>query len=138
MKALIGFDQTVADWIASKTGKPFYPPYVAIGAVDEAGTLRGGFVFTSDTGDKIEMSLAGDGVANRTMWRVILNYVFEQRKRSRLQVHTRRSNKNVLRQLVKLGFHYEGVARRFYGREHGVCYSLTIDDLSAFRSRWKL
>ncbi len=138
MKALLGFDDTVAEWIASKTGKPFFPPYTAIGVIDEAGTLRGGFVFTSYTGDKIEMSLAGDGVASRSMWRVVLNYVFEQSKCSRLQMHTRRSNKRVLRQLVKLGFHFEGIARRFYGREHGVCYSLTIDDLPTFRSRWKL
>jgi RimJ/RimL family protein N-acetyltransferase len=77
-------------------------------------------------------------VVYRACWRPVLDYIFTTLGCSRLQSHTRRSNKRVLRQLKSLGFNYEGVARRYYGREDAICYALTTDDLAQFREKWKL
>ncbi len=136
---LLGHDQAVAKWVGKLTGKPFHAPYTAIGIVDKDGRLTGGYVFTGFNGDGVELSLAGGGVVNRDGWRVVLDYVFNQLKCSRLQMHTSMKNKTVKRNLSKLfpkGF--EGIARRFYGKHDAVCFALTNDDLSDFRARWRL
>lgn len=135
---LLGHDEAVAEWVAAITGKPFHPPFTAIGAVDPAGHLTGGFVFTSFNGPTIELSLAGHGVANRGLWRAILYYVFEQLKADRIQIHTAASNKAVRKLAPRLGFSFEGKSRRFYGREDAFVYSLIRDDLPSFRQRWRL
>lgn len=139
MRILLGHDQTVAEWVGAQVGKPFHAPFTAIGAIDGTGTLRGGFVFTDYNGSSIELSLAGAGVA---LWRIgpaILEYVFGQLKCSRLQVHTAAENKVVRKLAPKLGFTFEGKSRNFYGRgRDALLYSLTIDDLPSFRTRWRL
>lgn len=136
---LLGHDKAVADWVGMKAGKPFYPPFTAIGIIDKDGTLTGGYVFTGYNGDGVELSLAGRGVVSRDGWRVVLDYVFNQLKCVRMQMHTSRRNKTVCRNLHELfpkGF--EGIAKRFYGRDDGVCFALTTDDLGAFKARWRL
>ena len=136
---LLGHDQTVADWVATKTGKPFHSPFTAIGIIDSGGTLTGGYVFTGYNGDGVELSLAGRGVITRDGWRVVLDYVFNQLNCVRMQMHTSRRNKKVCKILHdQFPKGYEGIARRFYGKDDGVVYALTIDNLSAFRARWKL
>lgn len=138
MILLLGHDETVANWVATHVGKTFHAPYTAIGVIDGEGTLRGGFVFTSFTGDAIEVSLAGRGCVGRGVWPGVLGYVFDQLNCARLSIHTRRSNKAVTKQAPKLGFKYEGVSRRLYGDEDGIAYSIVRDDLPAFRKRWRL
>lgn len=139
MTLLFGHDETVADWVAKqKFGRPFTPPFTAIGVLDAEGTLTGGIVFTGFNGDGIELSLAGPGVVRRGAWKAVLQYVFEQLKCSRLQAHTSASNKIVRTQLPRLGFVFEGPARRYYGRDSGLTFSLTVDDLPAFRRKWKI
>ena len=136
---LLGHDQAVADWVARMTGKPFHPPFQAIGIIDHEGTLTGGYVFTGYNGDGVELSLAGRGVVSREGWRVVLDYVFNQLHCVRMQMHTSRRNKRVCKNLHELfpkGF--EGIAKRFYGKDDGVVFALTKDDLSAFRARWRL
>ena len=136
---LFGHDQAVAEWVSNqKYGKPFHPPYTAIGVITDEGKISGGFVFTTYTGSSVNLSLAGDGVVYRGAWRGVLHYVFEQMKCSRLECHTAVSNKIVRRSLPRLGFKFEGTARRLYGAENGLCFSLTVDDLTEFRRRWRI
>lgn len=130
--------EAVAEWVARFSGKPFHLPYEAIGITDANGALTGGFVFTGYNGDGIEVSVAGRGIASRSAWRAAVAYVFDQLGCKRLQMHTRKSNAVVRRILPKFGMRYEGTARRFYGDENGLIFSLTTDDLSAFRARWRL
>lgn len=143
MNLLFGHDKAVADWVSKQPFcKPFHPPYVAFGVVDETGRLRGGFVFTGYTGDSISLSLAVDHWKWRSReWRsalaAVIDYVFEQRKCVRLEARTADSNKRVKKQLPRL-MKYEGPCRRLYGKEGGSQYSLTIDDLPAFREKWKI
>ena len=136
---LFGHDELVAEWVSKQPyGKPFHPPFTAFGVMAPDGSLRGGFVFTTYTGSSVNLSLAGRGVAQRSNWRAVLHYVFEQMGCSRMECHTAASNKIVRRNLPQLGFKFEGVARRLYGKEDGLCFSLTVDDLDGFRRRWRL
>lgn len=146
MNLLFGHDKTVAEWVAKQANsKPPVEPYTAFGFVSADGHLTGGCVFTGYNGDTVELSLAGRSTASRSAWAAIVSYVFDQLKCQRLQMHTNRRNKAVLRMLAGkrgrdsgLGVRYEGVCRRFFGKDDGVLYSLTTDDLRAFRKRWKI
>lgn len=147
MSALLyGHDKEVAKWVGEKAKQPFSEeyletdplPYRSVGILDSAGTLVAGFVFSGHNRHTMELSVAGSGVRLRSGWSAALDYVFGTAACSRLQIHTRRSNKRVLRQLAKLGFKHEGTARRFYGDEDAICYALTKNDLAAFREKWKL
>jgi RimJ/RimL family protein N-acetyltransferase len=137
---MIALDRTeeVAEFVARIAGKPFHPPFTAIGVANDAGALIGGFVFTGFNGDGIEVSVAGRGIARRSAWRAALAYVFDQLGCARMQMHTRKSNVAVRRILPRFGVKYEGTARRFYGNESGLIFSLTSDDLAGFRARWRL
>jgi hypothetical protein len=137
---LFGHDEVVAEWVAKQArGKPFVQPFTAFGLVDGAGRLTGGFVFTSYNGHNIEMSAAGSATVCRSSIAAVVHYVFTQLGCSRVQMHTRcHGAKRVRRQLAKLGMKYEGIARRFYGRDDAACYALTIDDLAQFKARWRL
>lgn len=134
---VLGQSEAVVDWVARACGKPFHPPFEAIGIAGASG-FTGGFVFTGFNGDGIEVSVAGRGIASRGAWRAACTYVFDQLGCARMQMHTRRSNRAVRRILPRFGMKFEGVARRFYGNEDGLVFSLTRDDLPAFRSRWGL
>jgi RimJ/RimL family protein N-acetyltransferase len=135
---LYGHPEAVAEWVASKVGADFKPPYSAFGVVDSLGALRGGWVFAHYTGVSVRVSSAGGFSVKREALRELTNYVFGQLGCVRMEAHTRRGNKAVRKQLPRLGFSFEGVAKRLYGDEDGLTYSLTIDDVPAFRKRWKL
>lgn len=139
-KLLFGQDELVEEWVQGITGKAFTPPFTTIGVVGSDGDFSGAFVFTGYNGDGVELSLAGRGVVTREAWRAVLHYVFEQLKCVRLQMHTSVRNKVVCRNLARLfpRQSFEGISRRFYGREDAVCYSLIVNDLDTFRSKWRL
>jgi len=135
---LIGHDQAVAEWVGKTLGKPFSAPFTAIGTVNSEGRLTGGAVFTSYTGDAVELSIAGDGMMRRASWRAIIHYVFTQLGCSRLTIHTSATNKRARKLAPRFGFVFEGTARNLFGRYNGLCYSIVSRDLDAIRSRWKL
>lgn len=139
MTLLFGHDKTVGEWVGNKVRKPFLSPFTSIGVLDREGTLIGGFVFNDFTGTSIEMSVAGKGIFSRGAWRGVINYVFEQLKCSRLQIHTSRKNKTIKNIAPKVGFVFEGKSRNFYGEnQSALVYSLTTNDLPAFKKRWGL
>lgn len=135
---LYGHDPTVAEWVGKINGRAFEPPYAAFGVIDREGTLTGGCVFTGFNGDSICFSMAGRAALSREALRETIRYVFDQLGCARLETNTRRSNKLTRKHAPRLGLKFEGVARRYYGQEDGIRHSLTIDDLPAFKRRWKL
>ena len=138
MTALVyGEDAAVVAYVSGITGKRFGLYDRAIGVAGRRG-LIGGFVFTNWTGPSIEMSLAGRGVISRSAWAAVADYVFGQCGCSRLAIHTERGNTRVRAIAPKLGFRFEGVARRMYGGQDGLTYALTADDMPAFRERWRI
>lgn len=140
MRVLLGQDTAVSEYVGRIVGKPFNMDALktTMGVTNTEGRLIGGYVFTGYTGPSIELSLAGKGVALRSTWLAVLSYVFDQLGCVRLQVHTRRDNARARKQASRLGFRYEGTMRRYYGDMGGLVYSLTADDLPAFRERWRI
>lgn len=141
MNLLLGHDKTVAEWVARQAhSKAPCDPYTAIGWVTPDGRLTGGVVFTGYNGDTVELSLAGRAAATRSAWAAIVSYVFEQLGCQRMQMHTNRRNKRVLRMLAhRSGLRHEGIARRYFGKHgDGVVYALTVDELAAFRAKWRI
>lgn len=137
---LLGHDEIVSDWVGKINGKPFIEVCKAIGIVNDDGRLTGGYVFTGYNGSSIEVSLAGKASITRGGWRVVTAYVFDQLKCSRLQVHTSMKNKRV-RKIIGNSFpkgSFEGISHRFYGDSDAATYALTIDNLAAFRAKWRL
>ena len=106
---------TVARWVSEKIGALISPPYVAIGATKDGKTLCGGVVFNDWNGHNIEITLASDGCLTRGTIRAVYHYLFNQSKAGRVSAHTRRSNKAMREMFPRLGFEFEGVARRYYG-----------------------
>jgi len=111
---------------------------VAFGALDGDGTLTAGAVFTNYQKDSIDLSIAGRGVIQRSLWAAIISYVFDQLACSRLGIVTHERNKAVKRMAPKMGFKFEGKLRKQFGNADGYVYSLTDDDLPEFRKRWKI
>lgn len=139
MNLLFGHDAAVAEWVAKQAhNKPFTPPFTAFGLVDITGRLTGGYVFTGYNGDTVEVSAAGNASIKREAWAAVLHYVFEQLGCSRLQMHTNRRNKRMLRIMHKLKMPYEGVAKRYFGRNDGIVFALTHDSLAAFKAKWRI
>ncbi len=146
MNLLFGHDKSVAEWVARQANsKAPTADFSAFGFVDGAGALIGGCVFTGYNGTSVELSMAGRAAATRTGWAAILSYVFDQLGCVRLQMHTSQRNKRVKRMLAPpigkggLGVRYEGVAKHYFGRgKDAVVYALTIDEIAAFRAKWKL
>lgn len=143
---LFGHDSVVAEWVAKQAhSKAPTADYTAFGFVDSAGRLTGGCVFTGYNGTSIELSLAGRSAATRSGWTAIIQYVFGQLGCVRLQMHTSQRNKRVNRMLGPsignggLGVRHEGIAKHYFGRgKDAVVYAMTIDELAAFRAKWKI
>lgn len=137
---LFGHDETVAEWVGQKIGKPFQPPYSAFGIV-QSGRLVGGAVFNSHTGDSIEISLAGRPTISKPFWRAVFSYVFDQLKCVRLSIHTsnRKPNKRLRKMANDFGFVFEGIERKKYGISHDAArYAITVDELSEIKRKWRL
>lgn len=115
MRLVFGADAQVAEWVSQRIGHIISPPYVAIGATDDDRTYCGGFVFNNWNGANIELTAALDVPLTRGVLRAIRHYVFVQSKATRLSVHTKRSNKRVRRLMPRLGFEFEGIAKRYFG-----------------------
>jgi hypothetical protein len=114
---LYGADRTVCEWVQQKLRIIISPPYAAIGAINDAGVICGGAVFSAWNGSNIDITLAGVGCLTRQNIKAVYRYVFGQIKANRATAITRRSNKMMRDLLPRLGFEKEaeGVLRRYYG-----------------------
>ena len=135
MRLIFNDDARVAGWVSERIGHPISPPYVAIGMTDDGRLYCGGAVFNCWNGANIELTIAMERPVTRGILRALYHYVFIQSKATRLSAHTKRSNKKVARLLPKLGFQFEGVAKRYYGPnkpDDALCYALFPDTTSKF------
>lgn len=119
MRLVFGEDVAVADWVGDRLGVLIVPPYTALGVIDARGALRGGAVFNDYNGSNIEVTIAGPGAMQRGVLRAGFHYVFAQLGCERVSAKTRRSNAVMRKMLPRLGFRWEGLARRYYGPARG-------------------
>lgn len=115
MILLFGHDQTVADWVSKKWGKPIPPWYFAIGILDKEGILKGGATFHNFNGSNIELCYYGPQTFSKDVVKGINQFVFGHLKANRLTISVPRKNKLLVKSVARMGFKVEGVLRHFYG-----------------------
>lgn len=120
--------EIVSAFVAGQTGDTYCDVMRALGILSGEGRIIGGVLLTNYTGYGVEMTLAGKGCISRGAWQAIGDMAFGELGCQRLSVTTRRSNKRVCKLVPRLKFKFEGVARRFYGKEDGIVFSLLRDE----------
>lgn len=116
--------EIVSAFVSGQTGDQYTDVMRALGILSREGRIVGGVLLTNYTGYGVEMTLAGRGCISRSAWQAIGDMAFGELGCQRLSVTTRKSNKRVCRLAPRLHFRFEGIARRFYGTEDGVVYSM--------------
>ena len=128
MHILAGHDGVVSEWIGKKLGGLFIPPVIALGIIDQNGTLRGGFVIRPQNKDTCELSVYSEGVLTNGVMRTLFRIMFEGLSFTRCVINTPKNNKAIKRAAPKMGFKFECAARNFYGSDaDGLQFSMTPD-----------
>lgn len=86
---------------------------LAVGLVDDAGDIVGGFMFTGYNGSDAEVHYYGPGALTRRVVRSMMQIAAKALKLNRLTIRTRKPS--MARGVRKLGAEYEGEIRRLYG-----------------------
>jgi hypothetical protein len=125
---VFGEDERVGKWAGEQLATVFHPPFTSMGVTDEKGELVGALVFNDYTGPNVELNAAGDGCWTEPVVRAGFRYMFDQLDCIRVTARTRRKNRLVRKLLPRLGFKFEGVARRYYGDEDALVFSLLKEE----------
>src|SRR5258706_9080944 len=114
---LVGNDEAIASWTYRKFN--VHPQSVdkALGIVDKDGKLVGGILFQNFNGCDLHLSYYGIGTVSAGICRIIARTALEFFNCGRLTVITRQKNKRLILALMKMGFRFEGVMKRFYGHD---------------------
>ena len=129
MRLLLGFDEDVARYVASRIpGMTDFGPSAAIGVIDSNHMLIGGVVFHDYQPQwrNIQVSFASD----RADWltprlvRGILHYPFFQLQCARITCATPKRNKRARQFLAKFGFRHEGTIRKGFGDDDMILSGL--------------
>lgn len=120
--------EIVSAFVSGQTGDIYSDVMRALGILSVEGRIIGGVLLTNYTGHGVEMTLAGKGCISRTAWQAIGDMAFGELGCQRISVTTRKSNKRVCKLAPRLKFKFEGIARKFYGKEDGVMFSLLRDE----------
>lgn len=124
--------EIVSAFVAGQTGDQYSDVMRALGILSREGRIIGGVLLTNYTGFGVELTLAGKGCISRSAWQAIGDMAFGELGCERISVTTRKSNKRVCRLAPRLKFKFEGVARRYYGKEDGVMFSLLRDEATRY------
>ena len=128
---LFGHDQTVADWVSKKWGKPIPPWYHAIGVLDTDGVLKGGATFHNFNGSNIELCYYGPQTFSLDVIKGLTRFVFNHLKCSRLTVSVPRKNKVLIKSVSRMGMKVEGVLKHYYGpfnRDDAIVFGVLAND----------
>lgn len=138
MNLLFGHDTVVAQWADKKFGRPGAPWFHAVGIIDKEGTLVGAAVFRDWNGFNVELAYYGPGALTSRVIVGLMRYCFGHLQVTRVTARTLRSNKIVNRGLPRLGFHFEGVSKRYFGphrADDSFNYSLLKQDYERWMER---
>jgi len=118
MRLVGGYDQEVAAWASERFGRPIIGPFSAFGVLNNRNELCGAAIFGDFyKGGNIELTYYGPGTAARGIIRDLCRYAFNQCGVSRVTAKTMRANAVCQHLLPKLGFHFEGIQKRYYGTD---------------------
>lgn len=117
-------NHAIGNWVATKLGTVLYPPFYAAGiARDDNDKLVGALVFNDFNGFQIELTAYGPGALSPSVLKQVSEYVFNQLGVERVSARTRKSNVRTRRLLAK-HFEFEGVLKRYYGKEDALLYRM--------------
>lgn len=116
MQIITGQDDFVANWISEKLNQPIIPPYIAIGFA-RGEELDAAAVFNDYNKTNVEITVYGPGCLTRETIGYLFDYAFRQLGVMRITARTRRGNADMRKLLPRLGFSYEGTAKRYFGKE---------------------
>lgn len=116
---LAGHRERVAQWVVSRIRhqEAFVTSYEALGAIDKAGNIIGGFVYCEHRsclgGGSIAICAAGErDWLSRSNLKVFLgDYPFRQLGCHRVQAMVSKTNKHARNVIERLGFKNEGLIR---------------------------
>lgn len=135
---VFGHDDVVAAWAEKRFGYEIPNRFCSVGVIRADGSLCGAAVFHNFNRANVEISFYGPRAITLGVAVGLMQFVFERFKISRVTAMTQRANRSVVKGLPKVGFKFEGVARRFYGdrkRLDGIMFGLTRQDAMAFLER---
>ena len=127
-----GADRFVIQWVERQLGlnQGDLEPGTALGIIRE-GHIIAGVVYSDfregEHGSSIQGSIASlhPQWCNRKVLRSIFAYPFQQIRVSRFWLSTSRKNKHARKFVERLGFRFEGIARRAHdGRTDAAVYSM--------------
>jgi RimJ/RimL family protein N-acetyltransferase len=130
MRLLVGCDAEVGRWIGSCLGQEIVPPFGAIGILNDAGELVGGWVVGGYNGFNADLTIYAPGAMTRRTIRACYAHLFVDLGCIRVTASTRRDNKTMRDLITRLGFKFECVQRRYYGplkRDDAFVYALFPD-----------
>lgn len=127
MRLTFGAEESVASYLAQKTGAIYTNPFRTIGVWSGAALVTG-IAFDCWTGDCVSISVAGRFFAHRSVKQAIGDMAFGALGCRRLELTTRQSNKIMRRIVGRMGFRFEGIRRLYYGDENGILLSLLSDE----------
>ncbi len=107
--------EAVASWTAQTFNIPNYPVNMALGIYDPDGLIIGSVLFQDFNGSNVEISIFGDNVLTRDIIKKLALICLNHFRVNRLSARTLKKRKRLIRGLMKLGFKFEGVSRKYYG-----------------------
>lgn len=119
IELLYGYDESVAKWVSEKIGNPDFGLCRAIGVLKDdnliAGVVYSNYIESPDGRPimcEISMAAIDKRWANKYTLNKLFAYPFIQLKVERVQVSTPVESRGVRKINEKLGFIYEGTARK--------------------------
>lgn len=116
-------DDAIVRYIERRLGIVIDRPCRAFGFASDAGEPLAAVVFNDYNGSNIELTFAAERIT-RAVLRWIANYAFVDAGCRRVTVRAKRRNKPSLRLIMRTGFKFEGVAKRYYSDDDAVIYSM--------------
>ena len=121
--------EIIANYVESKLGITFSPPFQAIGFMADDKRPLSAFVFNEFNHSNMEMTVVSDpGGITRPILKYVANYVFVKSGCRRLTVRTKKRNKRVLQLAPRFGFKYESVAKHYFPDDDAVVFRMLKED----------
>lgn len=134
LKIMTGRQSVAAEYIARRTGDAMHDPFRTISVWEVGGgceRLIGALAVDRWTGFGAEVSGAGRAIMLRSARQALCDLVFGYLGCRRMSITVRKSNKPMQRMAARLGFVFEGKARKYYGSEDGIVYSMLSEEAAA-------
>lgn len=110
-----GEDRAIAEWIGEKMGVSFHEPYRAFGFIRNDQLFAGSVLNDYYPGGNIEFTHYGPRLFTPEMGAFLADFVFNKLTCARVTAKTRRANVLAQKILMRHGWEFENVQKRYFG-----------------------